>query len=165
MKHLHGLKVEGHVCDVDKKEQRLKLFKLIEEKHGRLDVLVLNAACSTHFGTQLDIDEKAYDKMFSLNVTSYFFSVKEAKHLLEKGKGANVLMVSSVAGSDPSPMLGVYGMTKSCLNNMVRWLSKELLDENIRVNAISPGLIKTEFAGVLWKENEELNKKSLGTPE
>mmetsp|Transcript_5610 Transcript_5610/g.5117 ORF Transcript_5610/g.5117 Transcript_5610/m.5117 type:complete len:88 (-) Transcript_5610:43-306(-) len=56
-------------------------------------------------------------------------------------------------------------MTKACLNNMVKWMCKELYEDSIRINAVSPGLIATEFAGVLWKNNSELDPKSLGTPE
>ena len=137
----------------------------IEKEQGRLDVLVLNAACSNYMGTQMEIPESAYDKLFSVNVKSNFFTIKAAKHLLERGKGSNVLVVSSVMGNDPSPILGVYGMTKACLNHMVKWMCQEFLEDNIRVNAISPGLIATEFAGLLWKGNEELDKRALGQPE
>lgn len=141
-------------------------MKKIETAHGKLDVLVLNAACSTHFGTQLEISEAAYDKMFSLNVKSPFFTIKESVPLLKKGgKESVILVVSSVGATSPSPMLGVYGMTKAALNNMVFWMSKELMDDDIRINTISPGLIQTEFSGVLWKKNEEIPKKSQGTPD
>jgi dehydrogenase/reductase SDR family protein 4 len=142
------------------------LIKKIEVAHGKLDVLVLNAACSTHFGTQMDITEAAYDKMFSLNVKSPFFTIKESLHLLKKaGKESNILVVSSIGASSPSPHLGVYGMTKAALNNMVQWMSKELMDDDVRINTISPGLVKTEFSGVLWKGNEGIPEKSKGTAE
>lgn len=90
----------------------------------------------------MDITEAAYDKMFSLNVKSPFFTIKESVHLLKKGgKESTILVVSSIAATSPSPMLGVYGMTKAALNNMVMWMSKELMDDDIRINSISPGLI------------------------
>ena len=99
-------------------------MKKIAEKHGRIDVLVANQACSTHFGTQLDITENAYDKLWDLNVKSVFFLIKEAKELLMKaGKEANVLVISSVSGKNPHHTLGVYGMTKAALDNMVVWMS------------------------------------------
>ena len=103
--------------------------------------------------------------MFNLNVKSPFFTVKESKYLLEKGTNPNVLLVSSVTGTEPNQPLGVYGMTKACLNNLGKWLGQELMDDGIRVNTISPGLIQTEFAGVLWKDNKELPPNSLGKPE
>jgi len=92
--------------------------------------------------------------MFDLNVKSVFFLIKESYDLLKKaGKEANVLVISSVTGTNPNPMLGVYGMTKAALDNMVKWMSRELIDEDIRVNGLSPGLILTEFSGPLWKGN------------
>lgn len=92
--------IEGLAVNVGLKEQRALLVKLIGEKYGgKLDVLVPNAACSTHFGNQMDISEKAYDKMWDLNVKSTFFLIKETIDLIrEAGAGANICIISSVTG-------------------------------------------------------------------
>ena len=91
--------VAGLALNVGDAQGRQKILDLIKEKHGRLDVLVPNAACSTHFGNQLEINERAYDKMWELNVKSTFFLIKESKALMTaSGKGASVLVVSSVTG-------------------------------------------------------------------
>ena len=83
-----------------------------------------NAAVSTHFGNQMEISERAYDKLWDLNVKSTFFLIAECMDLLkEAGPGRNILVVSSVAGTNPNWILGVYGMTKAALDNMVRWLA------------------------------------------
>ena len=119
-----GLKVHGHVCNVGAKQERVKMLDKIKEMHGgRLDVLVPNAACSTHFGDQLEIPEKAYDKLWSLNVKSTFFLIKESIDMLRQSKAANILVVSSVTGTMPNYMIGVYGMTKAALDNMVKGLA------------------------------------------
>ncbi len=66
----------GHTCNVSDKKDRDKMISAIREKHnGRLDVLVSNVASSTHFGNQLDINEKQYDKMWEVNVKSSFFLI------------------------------------------------------------------------------------------
>ena len=163
-----GITVFGHICNVGNRDERIKLLLKIKEQHGgRLDVLVPNAACSTHFGSQLEITEKAYDKLWDLNVKSTFFLIKESYEMLMKSKelggAANVLVVSSVTGKNPSPSIGVYSMTKAALDNMVIMLSKELLPDGIRVNGIAPGLIKTEFAAPIW--NSDVEKASIGLPE
>ena len=101
------------------KEDRQKMLKGIEEKHGRLDVLVVNPAASVHMGAQLDITEKAFDKMFELNVKSTFFTVAEARPLLLKGKNPNVLITTSVAGFDVPQLIGIYGVTKSAVNGII----------------------------------------------
>ena len=74
-------------------------MQAIRERYGgKLDVLVPNAACSTHFGSQMEITERAYDKMWDLNVKSTFFLVKESMELLRAaGPGANICIISSVA--------------------------------------------------------------------
>merc|ERR1711918_200942 len=78
-----GCQVYGHVCNVGKKEERLEMIAKIKKMHdGRLDVLVPNAASSTHMGPQLNISEKAYDKMWDLNVKSTFFLINECKSML-----------------------------------------------------------------------------------
>ena len=101
-------------------------------------------------GAQLDINEKAYDKIWDVNVKSTFFLIAECKDLMEKAGKANVCVISSVTGTHPSHMLGVYAMTKAALDNMVKWLHIELREDDIRVNAIAPGLIATDFSGPLW---------------
>ena len=136
------------------------LDKIKEMHGGRLDVLVPNAACSTHFGDQLEISEKAYDKLWSLNVKSTFFLIKESIEMLRESKAANILVVSSVTGTNPNHTIGVYAMTKAALDNMVKGLAQELRSDSIRVNGIAPGLIKTEFSGPLW--NADVPKESIG---
>ena len=166
LEKVKGLKIEGYTCNIGKKEERQKLVDLIAQKYGRIDVLVCNQASSTFFGTQMDITEAAYDKMWDLNVKSIFFLIKECKELLIKaGPGANVLVLSSVAGKWPSPFLGVYDMTKAALDNMIIWLSKEFMDLGIRVNGLAPGLITTKLSEVLWKDNTTTPEKAKGVPE
>ena len=100
-----------------------------------------------------------------MNVKSVFFLIKEAKDLLlaSKSGDANILIVSSVTGRNPHYTIGVYGMTKAALDNLVIWMSQELMNDNIRVNGIAPGLIMTEFSGPLWKNNDGPHPKSKGT--
>ena len=82
-----GLDAHGCVCHVSKKDHRQNLFNFIKEKFGRLDILVPNAAVSTHFGTVLEITEKAFDKIIDVNLKSVFFMIKEFMPLIPKGGG------------------------------------------------------------------------------
>ena len=127
-----GLTVTGHVCNVGNVKDRQAMVAKIAAQHGgRLDVLVPNAAVSTHFGAQLEISEKAYDKLWDINVKSTFFLIKECLPMLKKsaaeGGAANVMVVSSLTGKYPQPMIGVYAMTKAALDNMVTFMGKELM--------------------------------------
>ena len=80
------------------------------------------------------------------------------------GEGANICIISSVTGQNPTWSLGVYGSTKAALENMVKWMKDELRPDGIRVNGIAPGLIKTEFSGPLWN-NDSVPKESIGSAE
>jgi len=154
--------VDGLVVNVGKSADRAKLVDFIKNKFGKLDVLVLNAAAGTHYGKQLDISEKAYDRMWDVNVKSTFFLIKESKPLMDlAGKGKNILIVSSVTGKNPQELLGVYAMTKGALDNMCIWLHKELMPDGIRVNGIAPGLILTNFS-VKLQEDTNRPKEAEG---
>ena len=102
--------------------------------------------------------------MWDLNVKSTFFTIKEAVPLLEKGLHPNILIMSSVAAKNPGMLVGVYSMTKAVMNSMTEVLAFELRHEGIRVNALAPGIIKTNFAKSLW-ENPAVDKSTIGTPE
>ena len=86
---------------------------------------------------------------------STFFLIKECYPLLltskKAGGAANICTISSNSGKYPEATIGVYSMTKAALDNMTVFLSKELMSDGIRVNAVAPGLIKTDFAGPLWQ--------------
>lgn len=141
------------------------MIQLVKEKYGRLDVLVPNHADPGKGGLQLDISEAAYDKVWNVNVKATFFLIKECKPLMtSSGKGGSILVTSSVTGTHPYRMLGIYAMTKAALDNMVKFLAEELRSDKIRVNAIGPGLIKTQFAAPIWKNPNFKNKEALGEP-
>ena len=82
----------------------------------------------------------------------------------DNGGAANILMTSSLTGRHPNFMIGVYAATKAAMDSLVQGLSNELRAEGIRVNGVSPGLIKTEFSGPLWK-SDQIDKSSIGLPE
>jgi len=92
--------------------------------------------------------------------------IKESLSLLKKArKGANVLMTSSMSAVDPFYTIGVYGITKAGINNMVKSLSVELMEDSIRVNAIAPGLVDTEMAAPFIKDNPKINDKNCAKPD
>ena len=158
LEELKGLNVIGHVCNVGSAKARQEMLSKISAQHnGRLDVLVPNAACSTHFGANMGISESAYDKMFDLNVKSTFFLIKECHPMLEasaaQGGHANICVVSSYVGRNPNMALGVYSMTKAALDNMIVSLCAEFRPDGIRVTGVAPGLVKTKLAGPIFSKD------------
>ncbi|GFR82025.1 dehydrogenase/reductase SDR family member [Elysia marginata] len=129
-------------------------------KFGGVDILVSNAAASTHFGPTLSIPEESYDKMFDINVKSTFMLCKEIVPELERRGSGSLLLVASIAGFVPFNMIGVYSMTKTALLGMVKVLAPEMAQMNIRINGLAPGLIETKFSHGLTS-NESAKEYAL----
>ncbi|MBY0432763.1 MAG: SDR family oxidoreductase [Cyclobacteriaceae bacterium] len=126
--------------------------------YGGLDILVNNAAANPVFGPVVQTEEWAYDKIMSVNVKAPFELSKLAyPHMKQRGAGS-VINISSIAGDTPDPGLGIYSVSKAALNMLTKVMAKEWGPDNIRVNAICPGLIKTKFSQALWQDEAMLKK-------
>lgn len=162
--------VSGIVCHVAKQEDRQKLIQHTVEKFGHIDVLVNNAATNPVFGPTQDTSEAAWDKVMSVNVKAAFFlSLEVAKIMLEQQQpNCSIVFISSIGGLQPSPFLGAYSISKTCLFGITQTLAKEFAGRGIRVNCISPGLIKTDFSAALWQRPDataDIPLQRVGTPE
>lgn len=137
-----------------KTEDRTNLINKTVEKFGRIDYIVANAAVSTHMGSLFDIEEKQLKKMWDINYFSTFFLIQEAIPHLKKQQNSSIVLISSYTAYEVSTIIGHYSITKTAMLGLTKALAKVLVEDNIRVNAVIPGLIKTNFSGALWKENE-----------
>lgn len=117
---------------------------------GSIDILVNNAATNPYAGPVIDIDIPRWDKTFSTNVTGPLMWTQEAWQRSMQAKGGVVINISSVGAFGTNPILGVYDITKSALIHLTQQLAAEM-GPKVRVNAICPGLIKTDFAKALWE--------------
>ena len=117
---------------------------------GGVDILVNNAAANPYAGPMIDVDRPRWDKTLLVNVTAPLVWTQLAWQAWMRDHGGVVLNISSVGGLSTSPVLGVYDLTKSALIQMTRQLGAEL-GPGVRVNAICPGLVKTDFARMLWE--------------
>lgn len=130
---------------------------------GRVDILVNNAGTNPVFGPVHDIDERAFDVIMNTNVKSIHFLSNYAREaMLEHGDGGAVVNVSSVGGYQASDVIGGYSVSKAAVIMLTQVQAKTWGVDDIRVNCIAPGLIKTEFARALW-ENEAILKQSTAT--
>jgi len=121
---------------------------------GRLDLLVNNAGINPVFGPLLDADLGAVRKVFDVNVFAVIGWVRQAYEGFLGRHGGAVVNVSSVAGLQPSPGLGAYAVSKAALIHLTRELSVELAP-NVRVNAVAPAVIRTQFARALYEGRED----------
>lgn len=144
-----GGQAEGIACHTGDPAQIEALFTHIKEHYGQLDVLINNAATNPYFGPIINAPESAFDKTFEVNVKGYFMMAQQAAQLMaEKGSGS-IINVSSIEGMSPSPMMGIYSMTKAAVIMLTKSMAKELGTCNVRSNCICPGLTETRFASVL----------------
>jgi NAD(P)-dependent dehydrogenase (short-subunit alcohol dehydrogenase family) len=157
---VHALK-----CDVTLKSEREQLMRYIMKEWGRLDCMILNHAVISHIGRQMEITEDKFDQMINVNLKSCFFMIQESLPLLKAAKSPKILLTSSMSAVDPFYQIGVYGLTKAAVNNLVRSLSVELMDINCRVNGIAPGLVDTEMAAPFLRGNTLINEKNCAKPE
>ena len=162
-------------CNFNNKDERTKLFKLIEDKYNKLDGLVLNIAVNPYFGDMLKINEKEMIKIFNVNLFNTFLTIKESLPLLLKNSNyiqymsnnmnldnlnnkisidnksphPSILIISSQAAFTPFDKIGMYSISKTALVSLTKILAKELVHFNCRINCIAPGIIKTRFASAI----------------
>jgi len=126
--------------------------------YGGLDILVNNAAANPTYGPVAETPEWAYDKIMAINVKAPFELAKLAYAEMKKRGGGSVINMSSIAGDTPDPGLGIYSVSKAALNMLTKVMAKEWAPDNIRVNAICPGLIKTKFSQAIWQDETMLKR-------
>ena len=119
------------------------------QQFGQVDILVNNAATNPYAGATIDVDLPRWDKTFETNLRGPLVWTQTAWRRSMRENGGSVINISSVGGLSTNPILGVYDVTKAALIALTRQLAAELAP-SVRVNAIAPGLIKTDFARVLW---------------
>ncbi|HEX4895311.1 MAG TPA: SDR family oxidoreductase [Solimonas sp.] len=137
-----------------------RLIADIGAQHGRLDILVNNAATNPYFGHISDTDMGMVDKTLQVNIRGYFeLSALASKLMKTQGRGA-IVNIASVNGVRPGMAQGIYSITKGAVINMTQAFAKECAPWGVRVNAILPGFTDTKFASALIK-NEAILKQFL----
>ncbi|MEJ2485162.1 MAG: glucose 1-dehydrogenase [Anaerolineales bacterium] len=128
---------------------------------GGVDILVNNAGTNPHFGPLLTAEESHWDKILDVNLKGYFRMIKACATSMRERGGGKVINMASVSGLRATPGLGIYGVSKAGVLMLTKVLAVELAADNIQVNAIAPGLIKTRFSRALW-ETPSLQKSVMG---
>ena len=155
-----GGSAEALACHIGDLEQIEATFHTVRDRHGRLDILVNNAAANPYFGHVVDTDVGAFQKTLDVNVRGYFYmSVGAIRLMRASGRGA-IVNVGSVNGITPGPQQGIYSISKAAIISMTKTFAKECAGENIRVNALLPGLTRTKFAGALFT-NEDVHREIM----
>lgn len=144
-----GGKAEAVTCHIGEMEQIEALYAHVEKTHGRLHILVNNAATNPYFGHILDTDPSVFQKTVDVNIRGYFYMSTHGARLMAKNSGGSIVNVASVNGVVPGFQQGIYSITKAAVISMTKAFAVECAEQGVRCNALLPGLTDTKFASVL----------------
>jgi NAD(P)-dependent dehydrogenase (short-subunit alcohol dehydrogenase family) len=131
---------------------------------GRIDILVCNAAVNPYYGPLSQISDDAFDKVMQSNVRSNLWLCNMVIPRMAERREGSVIIISSIAGLAGSLSLGAYGISKAADSALVRNLAVEWGPHNVRVNALAPGIVRTDFAKRLWDDPEIYRRAVEGYP-
>lgn len=151
-------------ANIGRKEELERLVSATRTALGHIDILVCNAAVNPHFGPMSEIPDRAFEKILSTNILSNHWLIQMVLPEMIERRDGSVIVVSSIGGLRGHSTLGAYCISKAADLQLVRNLAIENGPHNIRVNAISPGLIRTDFARALWEDPELLNRRVSRDP-
>jgi NAD(P)-dependent dehydrogenase (short-subunit alcohol dehydrogenase family) len=159
-----GGQAKAIACHIGKEDQLQQLVEGTVESFGRLDAVVMNAASNPVYGSSDQVDREAFDLIMRNNVFSAMRLAHCARPHLKQAEHGAVVLVSSIAGLFGNRQIGVYGMSKAAENQLVRNLALEMGADGIRVNAVAPGLVKTDFAAALLADERMVRYFETTTP-
>jgi NAD(P)-dependent dehydrogenase (short-subunit alcohol dehydrogenase family) len=160
-------------CHLGRLEQVEALVRETESRLGPVDILVNNSATNVGQGPALEVTDEMLDKMVEINIKAALRLVRlTVPGMIERGRGGSIVNISSVSGLRPQAGGLLYSFTKAGLIMMTRSWAREFGRHGIRVNALAPGLIQTDFSAYFWQDEarreEYINAQAvsrLGQPD
>ncbi|WP_342249933.1 SDR family oxidoreductase [Sphingomonas sp. OTU376] len=143
------------------------LKHLVEETRrvfGRVDVLVCNAASNPYYGPLEGIADDQFRKILDNNILSNHWLIQMVAPEMRARRDGSIVIISSIGGLRGSPVIGAYNVSKAADLQLARNYAVEFGPDNVRVNCIAPGLIKTDFARALWEDPERAKATNATTP-
>ena len=159
-----GLEVIAQPCNVSRKDELKALVEATRAQWGGIDIVVCNAAANPYFGPLTGISDDAFDKILANNVKSVLWLATLTLEEMAQRGGGSFIVVGSIGGLLANTVIGAYGVSKAAGHHLVRNLAAEWGPKNVRVNAIAPGLVKTDFARALWDDPQRAAERIAATP-
>ena len=131
---------------------------------GQIDVLVCNAASNPYYGPLAGIADDQFRKILDNNILSNHWLIQMVAPEMRERRDGSIVIVSSIGGLKGSDVIGAYNVSKAADFQLARNYAVEYGPDNVRVNCIAPGLIKTDFARALWDTPEAETRSSRHTP-
>ena len=159
-----GGSAEAQACHIGRMEAIESFYAWLDRAHGRVDILVNNAAANPYYGHILDTDVESFEKTLDVNLRGYFFMCVHAGRRMREHGGGSIVNVASANALSPGDKQGVYSISKAGILNMSKALARECGPHGIRVNTLVPGLTRTRFAQALHDDEEFMAKQLPHTP-
>jgi dehydrogenase/reductase SDR family member 4 len=168
---------EGHEaiaipCHIGRRADCEALIAKTREKWSKIDTLVCNAAINPYYGPMTGLADEVFSKVMETNVRSNLWLANLVRPEMAARRDGTIIIVSSIGGLKGTEILGIYAISKAADMQLARNLAVEWGPDNIRVNCIAPGLVRTDFARALWEDpvlrkgsEDRTALKRLGDPE
>jgi NAD(P)-dependent dehydrogenase (short-subunit alcohol dehydrogenase family) len=159
-----GHTIIGVPCNVGRKEELQNLVDRTKSELGPVDILVCNAAINPYYGPAMEIPDDVFAKVMHTNIQAQLWLTQMVAPDMKVRKDGVIVLISSIGGLRGSDVIGAYNISKAADIQLAKNLAVELGPDNIRVNAIAPGLVKTDFARALWENPEFAEPRIAATP-
>jgi dehydrogenase/reductase SDR family member 4 len=158
-------RVHPLACHIGRAADLENLVATTTQVFGPVDILVNNSATNIGQGPALEVTDEMVAKMFEVNVLATLRLIRlTVPGMIERGQGGSIINIASIAGIRPQPGGILYSATKAALIMMTRNWAMEFGRHRIRVNAIAPGLIETDFSEYFWKNEDYLKSLEATQP-
>ena len=151
-------------CNIAVKEALQQLVSETERAFGKIDILVCNAASNPYFGPMGNMSDEQFTKILQNNIVSNHWLINMVAPAMRERKDGSIMIISSIGGLRGTEVLGAYAISKAADMQLARNLAAEFGPDNVRVNTIAPGLIRTDFARALWENPDILKRSTERTP-
>lgn len=151
-------------ANIASKEELQHLVDETRAAFGKIDICVCNAASNPYYGPLAGISDDQFRKILDNNIISNHWLIGMVAPEMRSRKDGSIIIISSIGGLRGNAIIGAYNISKAADFQLARNLAHEFGPDNVRVNCIAPGLIKTDFARALWEDPATLERATKGVP-
>jgi NADP-dependent 3-hydroxy acid dehydrogenase YdfG len=152
---IHGIKVKPIELDVRNHNEVKNILSSFEDEWKNIDVLINNAGLARGFSKIYEGNISDWEEMIDTNIKGLLYVTRQILPIMVERQRGHIINIGSVAGHETYPLGNVYAATKFAVNALTKSIRMDVLDKNIKVSTVDPGLVETEFSVVRFSGDEE----------